>query len=160
MHKIFLELKKGPRYWYEEVKKARISAFEVALGYSIGIFITTIALPIANIILILLAIAFLRINKVAAMLGYITLLWPTTPFVYYASLRIGLFIFGINLPVSASEITWEIIKKYFIAFAIGNLLLAGAIATASFLLIYGIWRGIELARWGRKMFLPPNNKAN
>lgn len=159
MNKIFLELKKGPRYWYEEVKKAKVTPLEVAFGFSVGIFFSAIALPIINILLILAAIALLRINKLAVILGYLTLLWPTTPFIYYISLKLGLFLSGQNVVLSVSEMSFQLIKKYIIIFAIGNFLFAAAIAGASFFIIYGVWKGIQLARWGRKKFLPPNNKA-
>ncbi|MEM4244640.1 MAG: DUF2062 domain-containing protein [Candidatus Nanoarchaeia archaeon] len=160
MKKLLLDLKHGPKHWYEQVKQVKLTPFEIAMGYSIGIFLSVIALPIINIVLLFLALLILRINKIAAILGYITLLWPLSPALYYASLRIGLFIFQQEINLSIRDVTFEIIKKYLIYFAVGNVLLSVAIAAASFAIIYGVARAIQIARWGRGLFLPPTNKAN
>lgn len=161
MRKIFLDLKKGPRHWYNEVVQARIGVREIALGYSVGIFVSMIALPILNILLLLIAISILKVNKLATMLGYITLLWPTTPFIYYLSLRLGLFIFGINAKIpNAGEISLDLIKKYALAFAFGNILLAASVATAFFLLIYSVGELLSFIKKKRQTLSPPENKAN
>ncbi len=146
MQKIFLELKKGPKYRYDEVIKARIGPTEVALGFSAGIFTGLLAIPILNLIVLLLAIAVLKINKLAAFLGYVLLLWPTSPFVYYASLKIGLFMFEGGEIGPISNIGFGIIKQYGIAFVVGNLVLATMMAIPAFIAAYSCVKIIEVIK--------------
>jgi len=150
MRKILLDLKKGPKHWYHEVIQAKIGPKEIALGLSVGIFTGMLALPMINILLLLLAIAILRINKLAAILGYVLFLWPTSPFIYYTSLRIGLWIFGNGKIESVSDVSIELIKQYGIAFITGNLIFSGSIATLAFLATYSITKTIEMIKKKRE----------
>jgi uncharacterized protein (DUF2062 family) len=146
MKKIFLDIKKGPKHWYKEVVTAKITPLEIALGFGVGIFCSMLALPIINLLLALAAIALLRVNKLAVMLGYILILWPLSPIVYYSSLKLGLWIFGKNLVVSISDVSFDLIKRYIAMFAIGNLLLAAATAIAFSIAVYGITKSLEILK--------------
>ncbi|MFH1332529.1 MAG: DUF2062 domain-containing protein [archaeon] len=157
MRKILLDLKKGPKHWYNEVIQARIGPREIALGFGIGVFTGMLAVPIINILLLLLAIAILRINKLAAFLGYVLLLWPTSPFIYYTSLRIGMWIFGNGKIGSVSDVTFQLIKQYGVSFILGNLIFSGFVAVLAFLATYGITKTIEIIK---KRSLPPNDKVS
>ncbi len=146
MHKILLDLKKGPGHWYNEVVKARMSPLEIALGFSIGIFCTMLALPVVNLLFALLAIALLRVNKLAVMLGYAVILWPLSPFVYYLSLRFGFFLVGKNITIDMGQISFDTIKNYIGIFAIGNITLAVLTAMAFFIIIYSVAKLIEIIK--------------
>lgn len=154
MEKIILDLKKGPKHWYNEVVKAKITPRAIALGFGVGLFIGMLALPIINFILLVLALATLRVNKLAVMFGYVLVLWPTSPFIYYTSLRIGLAIFGGGSFEGINSVTFDLIRQYGIKFIAGNLIFAAAASISSFFLIY---LGAELIEKIKKKNLPPND---
>lgn len=154
MEKVLVDLKKGPKHWYNEVVKAKITPRDIALGFSVGLFIGMLALPILNFILLVLALAILRVNKLAVMFGYVLVLWPTSPFIYYTSLRIGVFIFGGGNFDGINSVTFDLIRQYGIKFALGNLIFAAAASITSFLLIY---LGAKLAEKIKKKNLPPSD---
>ena len=145
MHKLLLDFKKGPRHWYNELVQAKMAPNEIALGFSVGIFCTLLALPIINLFLALAAMAFLRINKIAVMLGYIIIIFPLSPLTYYTSLRIGFLIFGYKAAIP-ENITFSMVKDYGLAFAVGNLTLSVGGAALSFLLVYSIAKSIEIIK--------------
>ncbi len=146
MEKILLDLKRGPRHWYNELIKAKMSPLEIALGFSVGIFCTMLALPVANLLFALLAIALLRVNKLAVMLGYVVVLWPLSPLVYYLSLKFGFFLFGKKMTISIGQISFSTIKNYIGIFAIGNLLLAALTAVALFIVVYSVAKLVEMVK--------------
>jgi len=159
MRKILLDIRKGPKHWYNEMVKAKMGPFEIAFGFSVGVFCTMIALPVANLLLALLAIALLRVNKLAVMMGYLIVLWPLSPFIYYASLRLGFFLFGKGLTISISEISFEVIKRYVAIFAIGNIILATSAAAAAFFAAYSMAKLVEIIKKRKQKISPPNDGA-
>lgn len=159
MRKILLEIKKGPKYWYEEMIKAKVGPFEIALGFSIGVFCSMLALPIVNFFLALLATALFRVNKLAVMIGYFLVFWPLSPFIYYASLRLGSILFGHALTISVKDISFGLIKNYVAMFAAGNLLLSALTAAAAFFAAYSITKLIGIIKNRRKTVLPPGDGA-
>lgn len=147
MHKLLLDFKKGPRHWYNELVQAKMAPNEIALGFSIGIFCTLLALPVINLFLALAAMAFLRVNKIAVMLGYIIIIFPLSPLTYYTSLRIGFLIFGYNTSIpEVKNISLSLIWDYGLAFGVGNLMLATGGAALSFLIVYSIAKSIEIIK--------------
>ncbi|MFH1210502.1 MAG: DUF2062 domain-containing protein [archaeon] len=158
MKKILLDFKHGPRHWYRELVQVKMAPREIALGFSVGVFFTTLALPILNLLLVILAMFLLRVNKIAVMLGYVTVLWPLSPFVYYGSMRLGFFLFGYTVEVpEIKEVTYSLIKQYGVAFIAGNLILSAAIAILSFMVVYSIAKLVEILKKRRENSPPADN---
>lgn len=159
MRKILLDLKKGPRHWIREVMQAKMTPWEVAFGFSVGLFLGMLALPILNLLLFIVAMAVMRINKLAAMLGYVMTIAPLSPFVYLASLKVGFIVLRKGSVVPDIEnISLNLIKEYGITFALGNVLLSAISSAAAFIVIYGVASLIKVIK-KKNEISPPNDKV-
>lgn len=88
------KIKEKVKEYFSEVMKVHTSPHEVAMGFAVGVFIGVFPTPGINIILGLIAAAFLKVNKVAIFAG-IALNNPlTTPVIYTISYKIGQLIVG------------------------------------------------------------------
>jgi len=91
--------------YFSDVMKSHNNPHDVAMGFAVGVFIGVLPTPGLNIILGLIAAAFLKVNKVA-IFGGIALNNPlTTPIIYTISYKIGTFFVG--GPPIANILSWE-----------------------------------------------------
>jgi uncharacterized protein len=108
---------------------------QIALGLSIGTFISILPTPGFNVIIgLIILFLYPKLNKVGLFLGLA--IWnPFTAIpIYLISLKIGSIIFG-NLDVITYEFTlWERVFHFTRRFLVGNLIFATSVSLLSYII--------------------------
>jgi uncharacterized protein len=119
-----------------ELNKTHTDPHAVALGFSIGTFISILPTPGFNILIgIFILLLYPKLNKMSIFIGLAV--WnPLTAIpIYIASFKIGSFLFG-NTDIVTIEFTiWEKAFHFTQRFLVGNVLLATIIALSSYVLL-------------------------
>ena len=125
---------------YQRLKNIRSSPHEIAKAFAVGVFIGV--LPGTGLAVALVIAVFFKLNKTAIALGALTNNPWTTPFIYAASYKMGLWIIASKIHLTWREIlSWHgfTFKKLGIAltpFLVGGFALAVVCGIAAYALVY------------------------
>jgi uncharacterized protein (DUF2062 family) len=125
------------------------SPSRVAAAFALGVFIAFFPLIGIHTGLALLLAVLLRLNKVAILVGaWINNPWTLAP-MFSAGTLFGCFVLGVS-PASLGEIDWSLhgrafyeslaagLRPLLLPFVVGNLVLGGAAAAVSFVLLRSV----------------------
>lgn len=133
----------------KEMLSARSSAHEIALGFTIGTFISILPTPGFNLLLGALVVAvYPHVNKLAVF-GAMAFYNPIViiPF-YWASYKMGGLIFGLNPVIHYDVVVISEAYDFTRRYLVGNLIVAGVTSAITYPLIREIVN-VRRARAGR-----------
>ena len=119
-----------------EVLRTKTSDHSVAMGFAVGSFVAILPTPgISFLIGIGIIAIFKTINKYALFLAmFVWNVWTLTP-IYWASYKIGMFIFRDAEVITFDIENWDQVFDYSLRFLVGNLFLSTPIAIASYFIV-------------------------
>ncbi|MFH1072349.1 MAG: DUF2062 domain-containing protein [Nanoarchaeota archaeon] len=111
---------------------------EIALGFSIGIFIGIFPTPGISLILALFVIWLFKVNRLAVLLGLPIANPLTSPVFFIAGTKLGSWILGTGINVMELKFSWQTFLSVLREYLIGVTLIALFFSVLSYFLVYAI----------------------
>ncbi len=122
--------------YFWDVAAIKTHPHEIALGFAIGVFISTMPTPGFNFILAFITLFFIRMNKIALLAGLAFINPFLTPLIYSTALQIGR-IFIPYIPLAGVPWhSWENLLANVKPFILGALILAIWFAVVSYAIVF------------------------
>lgn len=119
-----------------DVATIKTHPHEIALGFAIGVFISTMPTPGFNILVGLLLLFFIRMNKISLLAGLALVNPFLTPLIYSTELRIGQLFIPYNPIADVAWYSWQNLFANIKPFLIGALILATCLAIMSYAVLF------------------------
>ncbi|MGE0793239.1 MAG: DUF2062 domain-containing protein [Candidatus Woesearchaeota archaeon] len=132
---IITKFLKSTKKYIDDLIRLEQTPHNIALGFSIGTFISNMPTPGLNILFgILIAYLFKKVNKLSLFIGI--LIWNPilVPLLYSAGFKLGQFI--LNQPTIIEPTIYELFFHYFKPFLLGMTILALFFSLVSYILVY------------------------
>jgi uncharacterized protein len=142
--KYFKNLKLKLKNHFKEILRIKSSPYSIALGFSIGTFISLLPTPGFNILLcILVTILFNKVSKIA--LFSTLVIWnPITQAPIYAiNYSLGNFILGDLETIIFKVQNFQQVYEYTLRYLVGSFITATIISIVMFFIIYFITSKIQ-----------------
>ena len=129
-------LAKRLRAYFWDVAAIKTHPHEIALGFAVGVFISTMPTPGFNLLLGFISLFFIRMNKIALLAGIAFVNPFLTPFIYATELQIGRVFFSYAPLAGVPWYAWENLLANVKPFYFGAFILATWVAIISYLVVY------------------------
>ncbi len=122
--------------YFWDVAAIKTHPHEIALGFAVGMFISTMPTPGFNILLGFILLFFIRMNKIALLAGLAFLNPLITPLIYSTELQIGRVFIPYNPLVGVPWYSWQNLLANIKPFLLGAFILAVWLAIISYALVF------------------------
>lgn len=122
-----------------EIARKEHTPHEVALGFSIGIFVG-LSVPGLDIpVALLVILAFRNLNKLAVFFGLATINPLTTAFIYPFSYELGALITGIRHSHGTALLSLRTLFDFSVPLIVGNIILGLVLGIVSYFAVYYLY---------------------
>lgn len=124
---------------FQEIAKKEPTPHEVALGFSLGVFIALATPGFDVLVALLLALLLKKINKIAVFIGVAVINPITTAFIYPFSFKLGAFITGYESLQGVSFFSLHNLLNISKPLLVGNVALGLILGVAGYFLVYAFY---------------------